>query len=172
MQGAAWIRTVRHPWPTGHLLRFLFEELDIAAPSCASSILQQACSTERAYPAPVTRLLGEMATTAATIGGNLKQPGELSFQLSGHGPLKSMILDVNQDSQIRGMARFRTRHPRCAACPPCSATASWSCTLDAPLARLPYQSYVPAQRRQPSPKSSRSFLVQSGQQPARLLLRH
>ncbi len=89
-----------------YVLRFLFEELDIRGAFVRLGAAWQGMQRDRAYPATVTRLLGEMTATAAIIGGNLKQPGRLSFQLSGHGPLKSMILDVNQDLQIRGMARY------------------------------------------------------------------
>ena len=151
-----------------YLLRFLFEELDIRGAFVRLGTAWQGMQHERAYPAPVTRLLGEMTATAAIIGGNLKQPGRLSFQLSGHGPLKSMILDVNQDLQIRGMARFEPGiHD--APLPALFGDGKLVMTLDTPLARLPYQSYVPLEGSSIA-EIFESFLVQSEQQPARLLL--
>lgn len=151
-----------------YVLRFLFEELDIRGAFVRLGTAWQGMQLDRAYPAPVTRLLGEMTATATIIGGNLKQPGKLSFQLSGHGPLKSMILDVNQDLQIRGMARHE---PGIADAPLCDLIGDGKLlmTLDTPLARLPYQSYVPLQGNSIA-EIFEAFLVQSEQQPAKLLL--
>lgn len=151
-----------------YVLRFLFEELDIRGAFVRLGAAWQGMQIDRAYPAPVTRLLGEMTATAAIIGGNLKQPGRLSFQLSGHGPLKSMILDVNQDLQIRGMARYEPGIPD-APLPALFGDGKLVMTLDTPLARQPYQSYVPLQGNSIA-EIFETFLVQSEQQPARLLL--
>ncbi len=151
-----------------YVLRFLFEELDIRGAFVRLGAAWQGLQLDRAYPAPVTRLLGEMAATASLIGGNLKQPGKLSFQLSGHGPLKSMILDVNQDLQLRGMARF---DPGMQDAPLRTLLGDGKLlmTLDTPLARLPYQSYVPLDGDSIA-AIFEGFLVQSEQQPAKLLL--
>lgn len=151
-----------------YVLRFLFEELDIRGAFVRLGAAWQGMQLERAYPATVTRLLGEMTATAAIIGGNLKQPGRLSFQLSGHGPLKSMILDVNQELQIRGMARYEPGiHD--APLPTLFGDGKLIMTLDTPLARLPYQSYVPLEGNSIA-EIFETFLVQSEQQPAKLLL--
>ena len=151
-----------------YLLRFIFEDLDIRGAFVRLGAAWQGMQLGRAYPAPVMRLLGEMTATATIVGGNLKQPGKLSFQLSGHGPLKSLILDCNQDLQIRGMARF---HPGIADAPLATLLGDGQLlmTLDTPLARQPYQSFVPLEGDSIAAVFE-NFLVQSEQQPARIFL--
>jgi len=151
-----------------YVLRFLFEELDIRGAFVRLGTAWQGMQLDRAYPATVGRLLGEMTATAAIIGGNLKQPGKLSFQLSGHGPLKSMILDVNQDLQIRGMARHEPGIDE-APLRTLLGDGKLLMTLETPLARQPYQSYVPLAGDSIA-AIFEAFLVQSEQQPAKLLL--
>lgn len=151
-----------------YVLRFLFEELDIRGAFVRLGTAWQAMQAGRAYPAPVTRLLGEMTATAAIIGGNLKQPGRLSFQLSGHGALKSMIIDCTQALEIRGMARFA---PGIAEAPLRQLVGDGRLllTLDTPLAQLPYQSFVPLEGSSIS-EVFEHYLALSEQQPAKLAL--
>ncbi|MBI2305686.1 MAG: Hsp33 family molecular chaperone HslO [Rhodocyclales bacterium] len=154
-----------------YVLRFLLEDLDIRGAFVRLGTAWQAMQADRGYPAPVARLLGEMTATAAIIGGNLKQPGRLSFQLSGHGPLKSLILDCTQDLKIRGMARFDPALADRAEAPlrKLLGDGRLLLTLDNPLAQLPYQSFVPLEGGSIA-EIFEHYLAQSEQQPARLFL--
>jgi molecular chaperone Hsp33 len=151
-----------------YVLRFLFEELDIRGAFVRLGTAWQAMQAGRAYPAPVTRLLGEMTATATIIGGNLKQPGRLSFQLSGHGALKSMIIDCTQALEIRGMARFE---PGIGEAPLRQLVGDGRLllTLDTPLAQMPYQSFVPLEGNSIAGVFE-NYLALSEQQPAKLAL--
>lgn len=150
------------------VLRFLLEDLDIRGAFVRLGTAWQAMQADRAYPAPVARLLGEMTATATIIGGNLKQPGRLSFQLSGHGPLKALILDCTQDLKIRGMARFDPGLTE-APLPQLVGDGRLLLTLDNPLAQMPYQSFVPLEGSSIA-EIFEHYLAQSEQQPARLFL--
>jgi hypothetical protein len=77
----------------------------------------------RDYPAPVSRLLGEMSATTLLLGGKLKQPGRLTIQLRGNGPVSLLVIDCNEQLQIRGMARCDAQ-PNRTPCAHCSATDS------------------------------------------------
>ncbi|MBL0168580.1 MAG: Hsp33 family molecular chaperone HslO [Propionivibrio sp.] len=151
-----------------YVQRFLFEELDIRGAVVRLDSAWQGMQADRAYPAIVTRLLGEMMATAAIIGGNLKQPGRLTFQLSGHGLLKALILDCTQDLKMRGMARFE---PGIAEAPLQELVGDGRLllTLDNPQAALPYQSFVPLEGGTIA-EVFEHYLAQSEQQPARLFL--
>lgn len=151
-----------------YVQRFLFEDLDIRGAFVRLDSAWQAMQAGRAYPAIVTRLLGEMTATATLIGGNLKQPGRLGFQLSGHGLLKSLILDCTQDLKIRGMARFE---PTIAEAPLRQLVGDGRLllTLDNPDAQLPYQSFVPLEGDSIA-EAFEHYLAQSEQQPAKFLL--
>lgn len=151
-----------------YVQRFLFEDLDIRGAVVRLDSAWQGMQADRAYPAIVTRLLGEMMATAAIIGGNLKQPGRLTFQLSGHGLLKALILDCTQDLKMRGMARFE---PGIAEAPLQELVGDGRLllTLDNPQAALPYQSFVPLEGGTIA-EVFEHYLAQSEQQPARLFL--
>ncbi|MDQ5902997.1 MAG: molecular chaperone Hsp33 [Pseudomonadota bacterium] len=154
--------------PDSYVQRFLFEDLDIRGAVVRLDSAWQGMQADRAYPAIVTRLLGEMMATAAIIGGNLKQPGRLTFQLSGHGQLKALILDCTQDLKMRGMARFE---PGIADAPLQELVGDGRLllTLDNPQAQLPYQSFVPLEGNTIA-EVFEHYLAQSEQQPARLFL--
>lgn len=154
--------------------RFLLEDLDIRGAFVRLDTAWRQMQAGRAYPAAVARLLGEMCATTTIITGNLKQPGRLSFQLSGHGPLKALILDCTQELKLRGMARFEPG----AAAFSTSAEAPLRqlvgdgrllLTLDTPDARLPYQSFVPLEGNSIA-EVFEHYLAQSEQQPAKLFL--
>lgn len=155
-------------YPENFIQRFLFENLDIRGAFVRLDSAWQAMQADRAYPTIVTRLLGEMTATATLLGGNLKQPGRLSFQLSGHGPLKSLILDCTQELQIRGMARFE---PGIAEAPLRQLVGDGRLlmTLDNPQAQLPYQSFVPLEGDSIA-EVFEHYLAQSEQQPTKFLL--
>ena len=85
--------------------RFLLEDLDIRGALVQLGPSWAAMNSRRNYAAPVRDLLGEMAAVTALIGSNLKAPGRLSFQLQGHGPVSMLVMDCNEQLQLRGMAK-------------------------------------------------------------------
>ena len=151
--------------------RFLFEDLDIRGAVVRLGQSWREMQADRAYPATVARLLGEMAAMTAILAGNLKQPGRLSFQLSGHGPLKSLILDCTQDLQMRGMARFDPEIAGLAGSPlpELIGDGRLLLTLDIASAQLPYQSFVPLEGDSIA-AIFEHYLAQSEQLPAKLIL--
>ena len=59
----------------------------------------------RDYQPTVAQLLGETAAVTTLIAGQLKQPGRLTLQLRGNGPIPLLVMDCNEQLQMRGMAR-------------------------------------------------------------------
>ena len=85
--------------------RFLFEELDIRGSLVQLGPAWRSLCKVHSY-APETRaLLGELAAVTALIGGNLKTPGRLRFQLRGQGPVSLLMMDCDEQLRLRGMAR-------------------------------------------------------------------
>jgi molecular chaperone Hsp33 len=62
--------------------------------------------TRHDYPAPVSRLLGELFVLAATLAGGLKFSGTFSLQIRGRGPISLMVADCTNDGAMRGYAKF------------------------------------------------------------------
>ena len=129
----------------GDMHRFLFEGLDIRGAFVQLGECWQQMQTGRNYPETVSTLLGQMAGVTALIAGQLKQPGRLTLQLRGNGPIQMLVMDCNEQLQMRGMARS---NPVVLPAPvPLLLGADQGgqlmLSLDLPTARQPYQSYVP-----------------------------
>ena len=125
--------------------RFLFEGLDIRGAIVHLGDAWQHMQAGRNYQPTVAQLLGETAAVTALIAGQLKQPGRLTLQLRGNGPIQLLVMDCNEQLQMRGMARS---NPVVLPAPVPELLGAHQggqlmMSLDLPDARQPYQSYVP-----------------------------
>lgn len=130
---------------TDSVRRFLFEGLDIRGALVHLSDTWQQMQAGRHYQPPVAQLLGEMAAITALIAAQLKQPGRLTLQLRGSGPIQLLVMDCNEQLQMRGMARS---NPVVLPAPVPDLLGAHEggqllLSLDLPTARHPYQSIVP-----------------------------
>lgn len=156
------------PSDSDFVARFLLEELDIRGAFVRLGESWRSMLARRDYAATVRELLGEMTATAVLIGSNLKQPGRLSFQLKGHGPIGFLFIDCTAQLHLRGMAQAAAD----VAPAPVSqlfGDGHLSLILQNASAREPYQSLVPAAGESIA-AIFEHYLLQSEQQPARLLL--
>ena len=80
-----------------HYLSGRFVTLDTAA----TSILEK-----HQYPSPVAHLLGEMLVLAPCLSSTLKYEGVFTLQVSGKGPIKTLMADVTSNGELRGYANF------------------------------------------------------------------
>lgn len=85
--------------------RFLLEELDIRGAVVNLAASWRAMQAQRGYAPVVRDLLGEMTAVAALIGSTLKTPGRLSFQVQGHGAVRLLVVDCDEQLRLRGMAK-------------------------------------------------------------------
>jgi molecular chaperone Hsp33 len=85
--------------------RFLFEDLDIRGALVQLGPAWHDIRARREYAPPVRDLLGGLAAVTALIGSNLKRPGRLTFQLQGHGPVRMLVMDCDEQLRMRGMAK-------------------------------------------------------------------
>lgn len=125
--------------------RFLFESLDIRGAVVHLGDAWQQMQVDRDYQPTVAQLLGETAAVTALIGAQLKQPGRLTLQLRSNGPIQLLVMDCNEQLQMRGMARS---NPVVLPAPVpellgAQLGGQLMMSLDLPSARQPYQSYVP-----------------------------
>jgi len=125
--------------------RFLFEHLNIRGALVHLGDVWQQMQVDRDYQPTVAQLLGETAAVTALIAGQLKQPGRLTLQLRGNGPIQLLVMDCNEQLQMRGMARS---NPVVLPAPVPDLLGAHlggqlMMSLDMPEARQPYQSFVP-----------------------------
>ena len=149
--------------------RFLFEGLDIRGAIVHLGDAWQAMQHDRNYQPTVAQLLGETAAVTALIAAQLKQPGRLTLQLRGNGPIQLLVMDCNEQLQMRGMARS---NPVVLPAPVPELLGAHQggqllMSLDMPDARQPYQSYVPMVGNSIA-EIFEHYLEQSEQQPSRL----
>ncbi|HLO63904.1 MAG TPA: Hsp33 family molecular chaperone HslO [Azonexus sp.] len=149
--------------------RFLFEGLDIRGAVVHLGDAWQHMQANRDYQPTVAQLLGETAAVTALIAAQLKQPGRLTLQLRGGGPIQLLVMDCNEQLQMRGMARS---NPVVLPAPVPELLGAHQggqllMSLDLPTARQPYQSYVPLVGDSIA-GIFEHYLEQSEQQPSRL----
>ncbi len=151
--------------------RFLFENLNIRGALVHLGDAWQQMQVDRNYQPTVAQLLGETAAVTALIAGQLKQPGRLTLQLRGNGPIQLLVMDCNEQLQMRGMARS---NPVVLPAPVpdllgANQGGQLMMSLDMPDARQPYQSYVPMVGDSIA-AIFEHYLEQSEQQDSRLFL--
>ncbi|WP_068639161.1 Hsp33 family molecular chaperone HslO [Thauera butanivorans] len=154
--------------PSSYVQRFLLEELDIRGAVVRLTDVWQAMQAERGYPAAVARLLGEMAAVSVVITGNLKQPGRLTFQVSGHGPVSLLVVDCAETLNLRGYAKSEGA-PADGSLAELVGDGRLQLSLDIPGLDQPYQSLVPLEGDSIA-EVFEHYLAQSEQQPAGLWL--
>ena len=88
--------------------RFLLDDLDIRGAVVRIGPTWTKMLAGRDYPEPVAELLGQLSAMTLLIGCNLKQAGRLTIQLRSSGPVTLLVIDCNEQLQIRGMAQCAT----------------------------------------------------------------
>ena len=124
------------------LRRFLFDDLDIRGAVVRLDAVWQKLMAGRGYPAPVVDLLGQMTATTVLLADNLKQPGRLTIQSRGNGPVSLLVIDCSERLNLRCMAH----HAEGIAAAPAVELlghGQLQLSLDTPARREPYQSVVP-----------------------------
>ena len=160
--------------------RFMLDDLDIRGAVVHLGTVWQKLLTDRAYPAPVIELLGQMTATALLLADNLKQPGRLTIQLRGEGPISLLVIDCNEALNIRCMAQH-DEHVANAPIIDLLGAGQFLLSLEMPSMREPYQSVVPLDGgsiaeifehylKQSEQLASRFFLASSGTGAAGLFL--
>jgi len=154
--------------PDDIVRRFLFEELDVRGALVRLTGVWRKMCEGRDYPDAVRRLLGELTAVAVLVGCNLKQPGRLTLQVQGQGPVRLLVIDCTAALGIRGMAMFSPQvHD--VPVPALLGDGRLFLTLQSEIAAQPYQSIVPL-RGETIGTIFEHYLEQSEQQPARLFL--
>jgi len=161
------------PSPHDHVRPFLFEALDIRGAIVQLDVSWRSMLAGRGYPPTAIRVLGELAAVTTLIGANLKQPGRITFQLKGSGPIDLLVLHCDQELRLRGMARVAPEWSgeldTAARSLELLGDGQLALTLDTPTLNVPYQSLVPLTGASLA-EAFQHYLERSEQQPAFLLL--
>lgn len=148
--------------------RFLFDALDIRGAFVQLNDAWRKMVEGRQYAPAVRTVLGEMTAVASMMTGNLKQPGRLTFQMQGHGPLSLLVVDCTETLNVRGYAKG-DNVPADGALPAMVGDGRLLMTYEVNDQQQPYQSYVPVEGDTIAAVFEH-YLALSEQQPAMLLL--
>lgn len=88
------------------LLRFSFEQLDIRGELVYLDHSWAHVLARHDYPENVRRQLGEALAVVALLRATIKFEGTLILQISGNGPLRSLVTQVTSTGALRGLARW------------------------------------------------------------------
>lgn len=148
--------------------RFLFEDLDIRGALVRLGPAWRQMHAGRGYADAARDLLGELTAVTTIIGCNLKTPGRLTFHLRGHGPVRMLVVDCDEQLRVRGLAKA----PDDLLAAPLGelfGDGQLVLTLDTNVARQPWQSIVPLDGASVA-SVFEHYLMQSEQAPSRLWL--
>lgn len=154
---------------SSYVQRFMLEALDIRGAVVQLDDVWRALQHNRNYPPALAQLLGQLCAVAAVIAGNLKQPGRLTFQIQGHGPVGLLVVDCSDTLNMRAMARADADTAGRSGLAELIGDGRLQLTLDSPSMREPYISLVPLEG-QSIAEVFEHYLQQSEQQPAGLWL--
>ena len=125
-----------------YVQRFMLDDLDIRGAVVRLDSVWQQLLERRNYPAPVVELLGQMSVTTLLLADNLKQPGRLTIQSRGNGPVSLLVIDCNEALNLRCMAQHG-ENIQSACATELLGNGQLLLSLDMPSMREPYQSIVP-----------------------------
>lgn len=110
---------------------------------------------------------GHCSTTL--IGSNLKNPGRITFQVQGHGVVRLLVVDCDEQLRLRGMAKA----PEDAAAAPVAELLGDGqlvlTMINNSASDRPYQSFVPLEGESVA-QIFENYLTLSEQTPSRLWL--
>ncbi len=88
------------------LVRFLFENTPLRGEVVHLDRCWQSAISERNYPKPIQKLLGEMMAASALLASTLKFKGSLTLQIQGDGPVSLMLMEATFEKTLRGLAQI------------------------------------------------------------------
>ncbi|HEX8962333.1 MAG TPA: Hsp33 family molecular chaperone HslO [Rhodocyclaceae bacterium] len=148
--------------------RFIIEGLDIRGAVVRLGPAWKEMQARREYGEPERDLLGELVAVTTLLGSNLKQPGRVSFQLQGHGPVRMLLVDCDEQLRIRGLAKT-DGFVAAAPAPELLGDGKLVLNLQTSPTAHPYQSLVPIEGDSLA-QIFEHYLEQSEQTPTRLWL--
>jgi molecular chaperone Hsp33 len=88
------------------LLRFSFDKLDIRGElvyldECWANILAR-----HSYPDAVRKQLGDALAAVTLLSATVKFDGTMILQVQGEGPLRSLVVQITNTGELRGLARW------------------------------------------------------------------
>jgi len=92
---------------TDILHRYLFDNLHVRGELVQLTKTSQDIINDHEYPLGVRQLLGELLAATCLLTATLKLEGEIAVQLQGDGPIGYLVVNGNQNQEMRGIAKLK-----------------------------------------------------------------
>ncbi len=124
------------------LHRFIFENTPIRGERVLVSNVWQEILSRRSYPYQVQKLLGELVATTALLGATIKIEGKLTVQVESTGPIKLLVVQINDRYGLRATATYEDELPETTDFRTLVGEGRVVITLDSPKFKEPYQGVI------------------------------
>jgi molecular chaperone Hsp33 len=98
--------THTHPEKDDRIIPFAVEPLEARGRIARLGPMVDSILERHAYPAPVSRLVGEMVVLAVLLGTSLKFEGRFQLQTRTDGAVDMLVVDFEAPDRVRAYARF------------------------------------------------------------------
>jgi molecular chaperone Hsp33 len=88
------------------LLRFSFDKLDIRGELVYLDESWTNILSRHVYPPAVRRQLGDALAAVTLLSATIKFNGTMILQVQGEGPLRSLVVQITNAGELRGLARW------------------------------------------------------------------
>lgn len=88
------------------LQRFIFDTAPVRGEFIHLENSFQEIAAQHSYPEPLRQLLGEALCVAGLLRATLKFDGRLSVQFNGEGKLRFLLVQCDQEFNLRGLAKW------------------------------------------------------------------
>ncbi|EJL6705202.1 Hsp33 family molecular chaperone HslO [Vibrio cholerae] len=89
------------------LHRYLFKDLSVRGELVQLDDTYQQMISSQEYPAAVQHLIGELLVATSLLTATLKFEGSITLQLQGNGPVSLVVINGDNNQQVRGVARWK-----------------------------------------------------------------
>ncbi|MBO4789509.1 MAG: Hsp33 family molecular chaperone HslO [Oxalobacter sp.] len=86
--------------------KILFKNANVRGGLVSLSNVWHDMLAHKAYPAPVTKLLGEMTAATVLLSANIKFEGATVLQIHGDGPIRLLVVECSNTMQVRATAKL------------------------------------------------------------------
>lgn len=93
------------------LLRFSFDQLDIRGELVYLDRSWEAILSRYPYPEPVRKQLGAALAAISLMSASIKFRGTMILQIQSKGPLKSLVTQITNTGNLRGIAKWQGEVP-------------------------------------------------------------
>ncbi|MCL4141148.1 UNVERIFIED_CONTAM: hypothetical protein GTU68_050895 [Idotea baltica] len=123
--------------------RFLIETCDVRGQLVHLDSCWAEARARTDYPPKVSTLLGEAFAASALLAGTIKFDGKLTLQVRGDGDVHLLVVQVTNDGNMRGLARWKGEPTTTVPLEAFGADSRMIITIESEQGAEPYQGIVP-----------------------------